>query len=299
MDLQQLRYIVALYQEKNFLKAAKKVNVTQPTLSQQIKKLEQELGVPLFERSTQQVQATEAGKKFLPHAIAMLDTLSKGVAELTDDLDVVRGTVKLAAIPTIAPYILPEVILALKKKAPLVRLEVYEETTSVLLSHLKEGLVDVGILALPVEAPSAVTRKIAKEEFLLAASKRHPLAKKKEVPSSAINTEKILVLQEGHCFGNQTLEYCKRSRSDEQVIFQGSSLTSVLKLAAAGEGVTFVPAMAVEPRFYPGLAFIPFSDPKPFRELAFIWRTTAPLTKASRMVMETAEEVLLGRLQQL
>lgn len=296
MDLQQLRYIVALHQEKNFLKAARRVNVTQPTLSQQIKKLEEELGIPLFERSTQHVQITEAGRKFLPHAISILDTLSKGVAELRDDLEEVRGTVHIAAIPTIAPYVLPQAIRLLKKEAPLVRLEIYEETTSVLLSHLREGTIDLGILALPVDAPGAVTKPVAKEDFWLAVGKQHPLAARKKTSFAAIKSEKLLILQEGHCFGEQALEYCGRSRADEQVIFQGSSLLSVLKLAAAGDGITFVPRMAVEPKAYPELVFLPFQDPKPHREIGFIWRVSAPLTRASRAVMDAAGGAILGRL---
>lgn len=191
---------------------------------------------------------------------------------------------------------LPQAIRSLKKEAPLVRLEIYEETTSVLLSHLKEGKIDLGILALPVDASGAVTKPVAREDFWLAVGKSHPLAARKKASVAAIKSEKLLILQEGHCFAEQALEYCRRSRDDDQVIFQGSSLLSVLKLAAGGDGITFVPRMAVEPRVYPELVFLPFQDPKPYREIGFIWRVSAPLTRACRAVMDAADRAIRDRL---
>lgn len=298
MDLQQLRYIVALNEERNFLKAAKKTNVTQPTLSQQVKKLEEELGSPLFERSNQYVQLTDAGRKFLPHAVSILDTLEKGIALVRNDQDEIRGTVKLAAIPTVAPYVLPSAILLLKKKAPLLKLELHEETTSVLLSHLKDGALDLGLLALPVDVPGIVVREVGREDFWLAVGRRHPLAKKKKIGIADIRAEKLLILQEGHCFGDQFLEYCRKSREDEQIIFQGSSLASVLKLAAAGDGITLVPKMAVEPRSYPDLVFLPVSEPRPSRGLALVWRVSAPMTRAVRTVYEAVENSVREKLGQ-
>jgi len=291
MDLQQLRYIVALSQELHFLKAARRVNVSQPTLSQQIKKLEEELGVFLFERSPQQVKLTDSGEKFLPYAIQVLDSLEKGVGELQEETGEVTGRIRVAAIPTICPYLLPSVITKIRKKAPRLVLEIYEETTSVLVEHLKDGKLDLGILALPIPDPGIVSRTLGKETFYLAVSKNHPLAKKNTVRPKDIEKERLLVLQEGHCFRNQSLEFCKKQTDDIQVIFQGSSLTSVMKLASSGEGITFVPKMAADFKEYPDLKFIPFASPQPTRELGFVWRISAPLSSGHRLFMSTVEEV--------
>ncbi len=287
MELQQLRYIVALSQERNFLRAAKRAHITQPTLSHQIKKLEEEIGTPLFERSSHGVRLTPAGEKFIPYAISTIDTLERGLSELQEETKNISGKIAIGAIPTISPYLIPDILIKLKKEAPLLSLELYEETTSTLLESLKAGKIDIGILSLPIHDPGIVSRSVGKEEFLLAVSKKHPLSKKKQVTSKIIKEEKLLILQEGHCFSDQALEFCKRLRQDTQIIFQGSSLTSVMKLASVGEGLTLVPKMAVNEKENPNLAFIPFSKPKPSREIGIVWRVTAPLGPSHRYLMDT------------
>lgn len=291
MELHQLRYIVALSQERNFLRAAKRVNISQPTLSHQIKKLETELEAPLFERSSQGVRLTSAGEKFIPYAIATLDHLEKGLAELREESQGIHGKITVGAIPTISPYLVPEILVQLKKMAPQLVLELYEETTSQLLVSIKEGKIDVGILSLPITDAGIVSRSIGFEEFFLAASKNHPLSKQKHVSAKSIKNEKLLILQEGHCFADQALEYCRTQRENTQIIFQGSSLTSVMKLASVGEGLTLVPQMAIRDGQTPNLVFIPFQKPKPMREIGIIWRITAPLTPAHRLFMDTTARV--------
>jgi len=291
MELRQLRYIVALSQERNFLRAAKRVNITQPTLSHQIKKLEEEIGTPLFERSSHGVRMTAAGQKFIPYAIATLDNLEKGIAELREESHAISGKIAIGAIPTISPYLLPDVLIGLRTEAPQLSLELYEETTSSLLESLKAGKIELGILALPIADAGIVSRSLGKEEFLLAVAKQHPLSKRRQVTAKIIKEEKLLILQEGHCFADQALEYCKTIRDDAQIIFQGSSLTSVMKLASVGEGLTLVPKMAANVKENPDLAFIPFSAPKPNREIGIIWRITAPLTPAHRYLITCIEKV--------
>ncbi len=291
MELQQLRYVVALAQEFNFQRASKKSHVSQPTLSQQIKKLEEELGTVLFERSPQQVKLTATGEKFLPYAVGILDTLQKGINAVAEDTREVSGRLRVGAIPTIGPYLLPQIIIQLKKTAPKVILELYEETTSILVEHLKDGKLDLCLLALPIQDSGIVSRSIGKEEFYLAVAKRHRLAAKKSVTSKDILSENLLILQEGHCFSDQALEYCHRSRQDGNVIFQGSSLTSVMKLAETENGITFVPKMAVNSHSNPELVFIPFKPPKPEREIGIIWRISAPLNRAHKLFMETSLEL--------
>ncbi len=296
MDLQQLRYMTALSQELNFVRAAKKSHVTQPTLSQQIKKLEDELGARLFERSSKQVRLTAAGEKFLPAAVAVLSALEKGIQDLRDDSAEILGEIRVSAIPTLGPYVLPEIITQLRRKAPKLKLQIYEETTSVLIDSLKSGKTDLGILALPVDGEGIASKVTVREAFYLAVSKKHALAGRADVSAKDLRGEDLLILQEGHCFGAQALEFCKRQRTDERVVFQGSSLTSVLQLAAAGEGITLVPDLVRTSAVPAGLKFLPFKKPTPSRELGLVWRMTAPLTRAHRCVMETAEEVLLSKI---
>lgn len=290
MELQQLRYIVALSQERNFLRAAKRVNITQPTLSHQIKKLEEEIGTPLFERSSHGVRLTAAGEKFVPFAVAAIDSLKKGLTELQSETKNISGRIAVGAIPTVNPYLIPGVLIEIKKKFPRLSLELYEETTAVLLESLKAGEIDLGILALPITDGGLVSRSLGREEFLLAVSRHHALAGRKQVTPKNIMNEKLLILQEGHCFADQALEYCKHRREDAQVIFQGSSLTSVMKLASAGEGLTLVPRMAASARENPDLAFISFRSPKPSREIGIVWRVTSPLTPAHHLLMDVIQD---------
>jgi len=292
MDIPQLRYVVALSQELHFLRAAKRAHVSQPSLSQALKKLEVELGVPLFERSPKGVQPTAEGKKFLPFAIAALDNLQTATRELQELRREIMGTLRIGVIPTICPYLMPEVIRDLKRSAPKLVLELSEETTSVLLSQIKDGTLDLGILALPVAEKGLAERVFYREPLYLAVSKNHPLATRKTVTSKDITAQKVLVLKEGHCFGRQMLDFCNISRETDQVIFQGSSLTSVIRLAALGEGITLVPKMASLIESAPGIRFIPFSSKQPFREIGVTWRLTAPLNRAAHFLIETVEKIL-------
>ncbi len=290
MELQQLRYIVALYQERNFLRASKRVNITQPTLSHQIKKLEDEIGSPLFERTSHGVRLTRSGEKFIPFAIATLDTLKKGLAQVQDETKDISGKIAVGVIPTINSYLMPDILIRIKKAAPRLSLELYEETTSILLESIKVGKIDLGILSLPINASGLVSRGLGREEFLLAVSKNHALSKRKWITPQVLGDEKLLILQEGHCFAEQALEYCKRLRHDSQVTFQGSSLTSVMKLAAIGEGSTLVPKMAANNRENPDLTFVPFSTPKPSREIGVVWRITSALTPIHQLLMTIVGE---------
>ena len=292
MDIQQLRYMVALAQELHFQRAAQKTHVAQPSLSQAIKKLESELGVPLFERSPRKVRLTAEGEKFLSVSLTVLGHLQKVTEEFREMSQEVRGTLRVGVIPTICPYLMPRVITQLKKTAPHLTLELSEETTSILVEQIKEGKLDLGVLALPVAEKGLAEKALHREVFYLAVARNHPLAARRTVSRKDIVNEKILVLKEGHCFGHQILEFCKMSRQDTQVIFQGSSLTSVMKLAALGEGITLVPEMAVHPKDFPDLKFIPFAPPPPSREIGILWRLSASFNKAEHFLAGIIEQTL-------
>lgn len=289
MELQQLRYVAAVARERHFGKAAERSYVTQPTLSQQIMKLEKELGVSLFERSARGVTLTPEGERFVPRVLAILEELEGALHATKEETGAISGRVRLAAIPTIGAYLLPRILKAVRKKAPELALELHDLTTSMLLENLKQGRIDMGILALPVEDPALLTRSFGTEEFFLAVRRGHPLASKRRASMSRIREERMLILQEGHCFRDQALEYCAMSSKDERIVFQGSSLTSVMRLTAAGEGVTFVPRMAADARENPGLSFVRCEAPEPKREIGVVWRATTPLSKAHLFLMEAIE----------
>lgn len=295
MEIQQIKYFVALAHEQSFQKAARRVFVTQPTLSQQIKKMEEDLHVPLFERKSSGVKLTEAGEKFLPFAVSILDHLEKGITLLQEESTDLVGTLAVGAIPTIGPYLFPQILMRIRKEAPRLKIVLYEETTSVLIESIKKGKIDIGILSLPIVDRGLVCKSIGYEEFYLAVARKHPLAKRKQVSPAIIKEERMLILQEGHCFADQALEFCKRQRHDSQVVFEGSSLTSVMGLVAVGEGVTLVPTMATNFNECETLAFIPFQAPKPKREIGLVWRISAPLSKTQHYFLDLVEDVFLSK----
>lgn len=295
MDLQQIRYVVLLSQELHFLRASKKANVSQPTLSQQIQKLERELGTPLFERSPRNVRLTAQGKKFLPHAIAALDSLQKGVRELADERDVAAGIIRLGVIPTICPYLLPGALARLARIAPLLKIELHEETTPVLVDDLKSGRLDLAILALPLPDKGVSVLTLRREPFFVAVSRSHRLADRKSLGRKDLLAEKLLILREGHCFGQQSMDFCKISRQDPQITFEGGSLASVMAMAELGQGITFVPQMAVPSAGSSRLKFIPLlPKDQSYREIGIAWRLSSPLDKGHRVFMETVGEALRG-----
>jgi LysR family transcriptional regulator, hydrogen peroxide-inducible genes activator len=288
MNLQELRYFVGLSQELHFNRAAAKSNVTQPTLSQAIMNLEKELGVPLFERSPRRVSLTPEGRKFLPHAVAVLDELRRAKEEAREPSGEIRGSVRVGVIPTLCAYLMPEIILRAHKEAPKLTIALFELTTSVLLQYLKENRIDMGLLSLPVKDRGISALPVGKDPFYLAVRAGHRLASKKSVTLKDIAGERMLVLQEGHCFGDQTLEFCRIGRQSPEVIFEGDSLASVLKLVESGYGITPVPGLAVEPRSR--LKFVPFAKPAPSRELAVVWRVTSSLNRAQKFLMQAIKD---------
>ena len=289
MELQQLRYVVALAREQNFRRAAESAHISQPTLSQQLQKLERELHARLFERSSRQVKLTSPGESFLAHAQRVLDTLDTAVGEVKSRSKEITGTLRIGAIPTIAPYLLPPVLLRLQKKAPDLKMEIHDVTTSQILTYLREARFDIGVVSLPIHDRDFVTRTIGKEPFCLAVSRRSPLAGKKSMRSQEVRSHSLLILQEGHCFRNQSLAYCRLSPMDSRVTFQGSSLSSVVAMAGIGGGVTFVPRMAMAHHALKNIRFVKLTDPEPEREIGFIWRLTTPMTRAQEFFMETVE----------
>lgn len=292
MDLQQLKYILAVAEELHFNKAAKKVGISQPTLSMQIQKLEKELGEFLFERTNKSVKLTEAGEQFIPYARSALDTLKSGVEELKNRKDEISGTIKVGFIPTIGPYLLPKVLQQIKRKAPKLKIILHEDTTSIMLDQLKNGTYDLGLLALPIDEPQLVSQNLGHEEFFLAVSKKHPLSQKNAVQVQHLEQVDLLMLQEGHCFRDQALDFCASHQQNPRIIFEGSSLESVMNLIVTEEAATLVPAMALPYNSNSKLKFIPFKNPKPKREIGLLWRLMMPLSPSQKFFIHLLQDTL-------
>lgn len=275
MELRQIEYFVSLARTKTFSEAAERVHVSQPALSQQIKKLETELGTPLVERMGRTIKLTEDGKAFLPHALDIMDAMrgaSNSVAN--GDPDDLHGTLNIGIIPTIAPYFLPDMMGELYPGQPDLEVYVEEQQTESLLNRLKTGEVDHLLLSPPIPEDGLTTEYVGEEPFYLAVSREAKLADRDVISLDDIDDEPILMLEEGHCLRDQSLSFCQQKNVSPKVVFQGSSLHSILNLVETGFGYTFVPEMVLRSHTQESLSFIPFSDPKPHREIILARRSS-------------------------
>src|SRR4029077_2964725 len=212
MELHQLRYFCAVVETASFSRAAEQSHVSQPSLSQQILKLEDELGVRLFDRLGRSVRLTELGKTFLPRARAVLRELEAARGEVVEGKEFIGGLITVGVIPTVAPYFLPQRLTSFSRKFPQVRLTVVEEITPVLLERLRAGTVDVALLALPIRGHEFETTPILTERVFAALPKRHKLANRRAVPLKELQAEPFLLLRDGHCFRDTAVAACDRAR---------------------------------------------------------------------------------------
>ncbi len=278
MNLSDLRYLVAVADHRHFGRAAEACFVSQPTLSTQIKKLEKELGVELFERSPRQVLLTAAGARVVDHArqaLTQADAI-RDVARQARDPE--SGTLRVGVFPTLAPYLLPHIVPALHDRFPHLELLLVEEKTEVVLQQLHDGRLDVGLLALPVDDGMLHEEPLFEEDFVLAVPTDHPLARiRKKIDLSALAGEQLLLLEEGHCLRAQALSVCQLNGAGERRGFRATSLETLRQMVAAGVGTTLLPELAVhEPvPHYDGVRLLRFSAPAPSRHIAMYWRTTS------------------------
>jgi LysR family hydrogen peroxide-inducible transcriptional activator len=280
MTLTELRYIVALAREKHFGRAAEKCFVSQPTLSQAVKKLEEELGVALFERRAARVSVTPIGEKVVEQAQRALEEAT-AVKELAKQgKDPLAGPLKVGVIFTIGPYLLPKLIPILHKRAPQMPLVIEENYTAALAERLKRGDIDVAIVALPFDEPGVTLQALYDEPFVIAVPREHPWASRKSIRAEDLARESLLLLGTGHCFRDQVLSACpalNRSSATPgsiQKTVEGSSLETIRLMVASGLGVTVLPASAIPRHAARGelLAYIPFTRPAPDRTVVLAWR---------------------------
>lgn len=298
MTLTELRYVVALAQERHFGRAAQKCFVTQPTLSLAVAKLEDELGVPLFERNKTEVLVTPAGAAVVEQARRVLDEVSRIPALAKGSQDPLSGPLRLGVIPTIGPYLLPELVPALRKRAPNMPLAIEENFTANLAPMLRDGEIDAALIALPFNVPGVKTRALYEEPFSVVVPVGHAWAKKKRVGPDELSGEELLVLNAGHCFRDQVLEACPgQANTANPDNRSGSSLETIRNMVASGLGVSVLPALALQPRYGSKLVKqIPFTAPAPSRKVAVAWRTTFARTQAVEALAEAVASVDVARL---
>lgn len=272
MTLNELKFIVALAKSRNFRKAAELCFVSQPALSLAVKKLEDELGVMLFERSRNDVTMTAVGELVVEQATRVIEE-SKRVKEIAKQgNNQLAGPLKLGVIYSVGPYLLPEIIPILRKTAPEMPLIVEENLTSNLETQLRNGVIDVAIIALPFELSGVVTMPLYEEEFMVVVPSDHDWANRQEVDATELAAEKVLLLSSGHCFSNQVVQACPSlSRNGE--VLQGNSLDTVRNMVASNLGITVLPASATISHYQtPLVKAIPFKKPIPTRKIALAWR---------------------------
>lgn len=272
MTLNELRYIVAVSRERNFRRAAEKCFVTQPALSLAIQKLEEELGVRLFERKKTEVTLTPVGERVVEQALRVLDEAAKVKEVARQGGDQLVGAIRFGVIFTVGPYLLPELIPVLRQQAPDMPLDVEENTTANLENQLRNGAVDVAVIALPLDLPGIDTAPLYDEPFMVVVPADHPWASRKQISAEDLAGEKVLLLNSGHCFSNQVVQACPElSRKGE--VLQGNSLETIRNMVASGLGITVLPCSAVMQRYSnPLLKVIPFARPVPTRRIALAWR---------------------------
>ncbi len=265
MEFHQLRYFCAVARAGNFTRAAEEQHIAQPSLSQQVRKLEDELGAKLFDRFPRFARLTDFGKAFLPKAGEILRRVGEARTEIQEMSGAEIGTVAVGAIPTIAPYLLGPVIAAFARRHPAISVSLSEEITPVLLEYLHNGRVDLVLLALPVRGDELACEELFREPLFAALPVDHKLAARKSLSLAEIRKEPFLLLKEGHCFRENMLSACRRSRVHPRVIFESGQFSTILSMVATGMGVSVVPAMAVEKQA--GCRFVRISDERAVRSV--------------------------------
>ncbi len=246
MEFHQLRYVCAIAETGSFSRAAERCHVAQPSLSQQVLKLEEDLGAKLFDRLGRSVRLTEAGRAFLPHARSILHQMDAARAGVVDKRNDVRGAVAAGVIPTIAPYLMPRYTADFAKKYPDARLRIIEETTPVLVEGLRNLSIDIAILALPLRHKEFELFPIRTEPLFAVLPKNHPRSSAKFLSLKDLRGEQFVMLRDGHCFRDLSIAACARARITPRIAFESGQFSSLLGMVAAGVGITLVPQMAVD-----------------------------------------------------
>ena len=291
LKLKDLRYLVAVADTRHFGRAAERSFVSQPTLSAQLKKLEDYLGVQLIERAPKRVQLTAAGEEIVERARRILDASEEIVELARGHRDPLAGRLRLALLPTIGPYLLPNVAARLRKQLPRLELMLYEYQTDPMLEKLHSGEIDVGILALPVQMDGLDSYELYREPFTVAMPAGHKLAQRSSIKVDDLNHETLLLLEDGHCLRDQALDICASTGVHEKQDFRATSLETLRQMVAAGVGITLLPELAGRGAYgnARGVVIKPFAKPVPTRTIGAVWRKSSARREAIHALCKQIE----------
>ncbi len=288
MEMCQIRYFLAVARHRSFTRAAEHEHVAQPSLSQQVRKLEDELGGRLFDRLGRKIALTPLGEKFFDHARRVLEEVEGARHEVAELLGLRSGRVSVGAIPTVAPYLLPRVLPVFRRNFPHIKLTVREDLTSALVEQLTQGELDLALLSLPVGRGSLVCERLVREPMFLVAPVGHRLARRGRgtVNLGEVAREALLLLKDGHCFRDDILQVCKRARLEPQVAFEAGQLDTLVAMVTAGIGITLLPEMALPHFRRAGVKLIELAHPQPTRTIGFARARDKYVTPAARAFMQ-------------
>jgi len=307
MTLTELRYIIAVARERHFGKASQACNVSQPTLSVAIKKLEDELGVSIFERGSNEVRLSPVGERIVEQAQQTLEA-AEGIRQIAmQGKNQLSGPLRIGAIHTIGPYLYPELIPLIRDAAPDMPLIVEENFTSVLTEKLKTGKLDLIFIALPFEEHGIVCKPLYREPFVVLLPASHPLSARKTINSKLLENENVLLLGQGHCFRDHVLEACPACvpkpglQGDLPHTVEGSSLETIRHMVVTGLGITVLPCTAAGAHTYTQrlLAIRRFSNPIPSRTVALAWRVSFTRPKVIDIIDSAVKNCNLSCVKQL
>lgn len=290
ITLKQLRYFDALARYQHFGRAADACSISQPALSVQVKELERMFGAPLVERSNPKIRLTTFGQDFLAKGRKILLAVEELDSLVRPSGGPLAGRLRLGIIPTVAPYLLPEIMLALSSRFPALELEVRESMTKALVEDLSEGLLDLAVVALPMSETTLKEFPLFDEEFALVRPKGDA---NKPIPSpKLLKTMRLLLLEEGHCFRDQALSVCQMSDAQPRQLMEGSSLSTLVQMVGAGMGVTLIPEIAINLEARSSdVSIVKFPAPAPTRTIGIVWRKTNPLSDQFNQIGEILRDV--------
>jgi len=293
-SIRQLQYFLAVVEHRHFGQAAKSCFVTQSTLSVGIQELESVLGVQLLERNKRNVMPTPLGYTLADLARQILEMTTDFVEQAQGEKGPLVGTLRLGVIPTIGPFLLPRVLPDIRQQYPELKLQLIEDQTARLIERLNSGQIDCAILALPYNLSGFELEVFWQEIFHVAFPPDHPLKKGGPIPSTELPMDELMLLEEGHCMRDHTLSACHTHSRQHKATVQGTSIYTMIEMVAGGQGITFIPEMAIESALVERsqISLRPLADQGPHREIALVWRPTYPRKSNLQLLMQIMKETL-------
>lgn len=291
MDIQRLRYFIEVARQRNFSRAAQICHVSQPSLSQQIKKLEEEVDGVLFLRNRGRIALSPLGESFLQYAQAIMASVASAEEFVAETRSLSRRTIRLGAIPTIAPYLVPEIFAAIREREPDIRFELLENRTEALVEALSIGNIDFALVSPPTAIDGLCDHlTLRQDEFLLALPKAHPLARARRLTPKHLEEETIILLEDSHCLSRQMSAFCARTGLNPDVNIRGSQIETLLRLVELGFGLTLAPRLAVPANEDRPLVFRPMTNERCHREIRLLWLRQPILPPSLKLTIKAIEE---------